>query len=367
MTPKENLLAALAHREPAWIPWLPNIGGANTPVFVPEAIKRKHDDVELAFFMREELGCDVFLCSWSGAKQENPSVKTETRRENDLLITEQEIAGRRLRKVVRKIFNGEHESSVITEYPVKDPRDMETLEWLVEDSRTAGMDEAFTTMQCRVGEVGLVAPLVPATPIMRLIVSEMGLENFVFAWTDHRDKVERLLQKLHAQNMDYCRTVASSNCEAILSINDFSTRLLSPGLFEQYAVPALRDYTTICHATGKLYIDHACGHICEFLESYRHTGIDALHFLTPPPTGNTPFKVAREIWGEQITIMGAIDPVLLMQDSAQEVERLAHQMFDDVGSSRSFVFMSPSKPDIPEENIRILAKVAKEHRRVLRH
>ena len=75
------------------------------------------------------------------------------------------------------------------------------------------------------------------------------------------------------------------------------------------------------HEHGKIAIAHMCGHIRDLLPLLRETGLDGLNFVSPPPTGDTPFADVFRVLGEDYVVYGAIDPSMWIQvDSREEIQ-----------------------------------------------
>lgn len=361
MTPKQNLLAALGHREPAWIPWTPLLGGVNTPCFVPSDMKARGDALKIGLYLQAELGCDVFdsSCVMRGNYQ---TAKVREKREGDVIVSETEILGRTLRTVVREFPYGDQVTSAIAEYPIKSLDDIHTMEALLQDFSFKLETEEWKRKYVQLGEQGVMAGGAHATPIMGLILLKMGLENFINLQCDHPRELHRLMDRIHEANLKAYSEAAESECEVIYSAEDVSTLLISPDMFRQYVLPTMKEYADICHGAGKLFVVHTCAHILDFLPMFLETGIDALHYLTQPPLGNTPLKKARQAWGDRITIMGSVAPAKLESASAAEIAEETRSMLADVGSDRSFVLMTSSKPQVREENLRAIAEIMKQQK-----
>lgn len=362
MTPRQNLLAALGRGLPEWTPWTPLLGGVNTPCFVPPELKARGDSVEVGLYLQAELGCDVFdsSCVMCGDYQ---TARTKERREGDVIVSETEIHGQTLRTVTQEFPYGDRVTSSIAEYPVKSMEDLRVMETLLEDFRFELTMAEWQRKSAALGEQGVMAGGAHATPIMGLILLKMGLENLINALCEYPQELHRLMDRIHEANLAAYREAAASACEVIYSVEDTSTLLISPDMFRQYVLPPMKEYADICHRAGKLFVVHTCGHNRDFLPLFLETGIDALHYLTQPPTGNTPLREARQAWGERIAIMGALDPLKLESAATAQVAAETRGMLEEAGGDRAFVLMTSSKPQVREENLRAVAEVMNERRR----
>ena len=358
MTPRENMLAAFRRQTTEWVPWVAAVGSPNIPCFVPDNVRSSPDPLAVARYLRRELGCDILIGA-DVVNQTKTAGKCVTRQEGDDTIEEQYIAGRTLRSVSRKLPFGREFSSSIHEYFIKTPEDMETFCWLLDDTSLELNTAGFEQLTQRLDDEGVVFAYAPRTPIMGLIIDRMGLENFVGALSDYPEQTKILLDRVHEYNLAYYKIVSQSACPVAGVFEDVTTLLVSPAMFRQYVQPCLAAYADILHAAGKIFMLHTCGHMRDFLPLFLQTGIDALHYVTEPPLGDTTMAQAKKIWKDKITIMGAIAPVLLAQGTPEDVERKVTEMFRAMQPDRSFILMSSSKPDIPEANLRHLAQTIK--------
>lgn len=365
ITPRENMLAVFRHQTPEWIPWIPLVGSPNIPCFVPDNIQLSADPLAVPRYLRRELGCDI-LIGTNAVSHTQTAGKCITRQKGDDTISEQRIAGRTLRSVSRKLPFGREFSNSIHEYFIKTPEDMETFRWLLDDTALELNTGESDKLSQGLADNGVVFAYAPRTPIMDLIIMNMGLENFVGALSDYPEQTEQLMSRIHAHNLAYYKIVAQCACPVVGIFEDVTTLLVSPAMFRQYVQPCLVSYANILHAAGKIFMLHTCGHISDFLALFLQTGIDALHYLTEPPLGNTTMAQAKKVWKDNITIMGAVAPVVLAQGTPDNVERKITEMFWSMQPDRSFMLLSSSKPDIPEANLRRLAQTVK-HLMVNKH
>ena len=104
---------------------------------------------------------------------------------------------------------------------------------------------------------------------------------------------------------------------------------------------------------------HACGHVKPFLNMIKEAEIDAHHYLSDAPVGDTSPGEARAIWNDKINIMAAIDPLLLAEGTPQQVKDNLLSILNQLKGG-NFLIMSAMKPDIPEENLRIIQKTMRE-------
>lgn len=91
-----------------------------------------------------------------------------------------------------------------------------------------------------------------------------------------------------------------------MPVENTSTTMISPGIYEQYSLPHIRDLVDIMHRHNKKVILHMCGLIRDLLPLIRQTGADGVNALCQQPIGNTPFETALDVLGDDIIIWGGV-------------------------------------------------------------
>lgn len=362
MNARDNFIAALNNQNPDWVPWAPLIDYANIPCFVDKSLVHsgQMDLADLGLYYQKELQCDIFIRLPIVAERYRTGSVTKTQ-EGEVTVTKMEINGKVLTQRVRSIVVGGMDTSAIAEYFIKDADDLLIYEELLDDSYLEYDMDTYLTYEKKIGNNGLVIPMVPRTPVMELIIELMGIENFTYAFMDDPEIVERVIQKMQQKNLRFVKMTLDSGLDFDYIINheDQDILLTSPETYRKYIMPMMKEYCDLCHEVGKKFMMHACGHVREFLQMILDTGIDAHHYLSEAPVGNTPMSEARALWGDRINIMAALDPLLQAKGTAEDVEANLRSILNQLKGG-NYLIMSALKPDIPEANIRIIGKVMKE-------
>jgi len=87
----------------------------------------------------------------------------------------------------------------------------------------------------------------------------------------------------------------------------------------------------------KIFIVHACGRVKEFLSSIKDTGVDGWDSLCPPPTGNTPMDKAKKVWGDDLIIIGLVEPSLFAHGTHEQLTAHVRELLFQVAPGRSFI------------------------------
>jgi uroporphyrinogen-III decarboxylase len=372
MTRRENLLAALSHRQAERLPAFFVADNFNQPQPLPKGLGEDPFDSGIMRFLGGDVVDRIGISAL--VVRETPSIQyvEETRPDGSIHDQWRSSWGNLSRVLVP---SKEGQTTFAQELPIKRVEDYVILKRILEDMRLSLDENALAAAHARlesVGDEGIVYTVGPSTPIMDLTRSWTGLERFVYDLCDHRRVVEEALALMHQVNLQqYELTARHTPGQVLVCWDDVNSLYLSRGLLEKYWVPTMRDYARIAHEQGKLLVMHTCGKLQGLLDLFPETHIDAVDWLTPPPTGDVTFAQAQSTFrgqppippiqsgaiGGQITVMGAAEPEAMRFGTPDEVEVNLHRWLAGVELRRGFVFMVPCPLGTPLANAARVAKV----------
>jgi len=216
-------------------------------------------------------------------------------------------------------------------YPVNDEEELrflcemwETVEILpptqaIIDASIAG----FHRIDNEIGDMGIYVPWVECSAVQRLLEYDMGVENFYYLLEDEPDLVEKaieLIQKERQARYEYMAKYIPA--KTIVPIENTSTALISPTYYRKYTMPHMQKYAETMHKYGKKAIIHMCGHLYDLLPSLKEIGLDGIHSLTPPPTGNCPYEAALDALGDDLVVITGFPSYPLRDKSISLNERI---------------------------------------------
>jgi len=355
MTPKENLMAILSGGTPDWMGACVHIANTNNlPGFLPEALLAQPLD---RLGVSEFVGGDILYEAYGIQTRLRDGVEIKTDGEGDshrsTLITPEGCLTQQM--VFSHTASPSYDNmppdhvlpapvitSVHTKYFVEGPEDYSPLQaWYSAQTFEADHDLIANELK-RVGDKGvMVLGGGPSSPLYQLVANYAGIERLTYDLFDAPEKVESAMNAMKNAACQWYEVAAKTPCDVIRCTEDLDTKLVSPALFKQYAVPALREYARICHAHGKLFVIHMCGHIRDFLADVRDIGADAIHCLTMPPTGNTTLSEARSILAGHTAAMIRVDPNLLLNGSAEQIDCFTAKICEGVGDWRNVLVIIP--------------------------
>jgi uroporphyrinogen-III decarboxylase len=308
MTGRERLERVLYGGERDRLAWTTLIDEITRSVMPAEARGIGH----LEFYRR--IGCDVLLlgpwgltgtvCPVAPVRVTRNGVTDECSDDGNCLTYTRECdAG-----CLISAFRNAHP----VRYPVQTREDLRTLKRIWESTRyEEPLDggEAIRRGRNAVGDQGLYAEALDGSPIQQLIQTEMGHAGFYYLLADYRREMEALLDVMHARRLaEYEIMAKHTAADVVIPMENTSTLLTSPAIYERYCLPHLRDYVDAVHRYGHKAVLHMCGHLKALLPLIRRTGLDGINGLTPPPVGDTTFEDVLDAFGEDFVILGGVFP-----------------------------------------------------------
>jgi len=258
------------------------------------------------------IGCDIFLLNCWGMNMDFSSPQLAWS-EDDKAIHELKSPEGTLTTIYR---NGHP-----VKYPVTSLRETDIYRQIWESARFIPHDDnqVYKDINAIIGDDGIATRFWGPSTIPRLLEYDMGVMNFYYLLNDYPDEMEALINTIHEQELRAFDLLAKSPCDVIILCENTSTFYISPDVYRKYNGRHVRDFVDIIHASGKIAIIHMCGHVKNLLHDIKDTGLDGIHALTPPPTGDTPFELALDILGEDIIIIGVLDPTIFILNPIEEV------------------------------------------------
>lgn len=360
LTRRENLLALLAHQQAEHVSAIFVLDNFNRPHSLP--VELYEDDV-LHPRLHRYLGSDA-IDRLAVSEQVARSFRTvvaasQTLPDGEVLQRWETPLGLLSRRAVP---SGEAQTTFTVDFPVQRAEDYDRLRFLLDDTEIVADVEAVQregwAHLARTGDDGITYSVGPSTPIMELTRSWTGLERFVYDLQDHRERVELVLHRMHQLNCQHYELLcAAMPGRLVVNWDDVNNLYLSRRLLQEYWVPTTRDYAAICHRHGKLFVMHTCGRLQGLIDLFPETGLDAIDWLTPPPTGDVSFAEAQSILGAGVAVMGAAEPGTMRFGNPDSVQASVHEWLSGVDLLRNFCLLIPCPLGTPLANAARAIKV----------
>lgn len=275
------------------------------------------------------IGCDIFLLNGWGMKPNFSSpilawpeyLTSSSREENGKEISELQTP----EGTLTTIYRGGH--------PIKPPvtslEEVNLYRQIWEDTQFVEQDDyqAYREINTIIGEDGVTTRFWGPSTIPRLLEYDTGIQNFYYLLFDHPQEMDALINAIHKRELKAFEILARGPCDVIILCENTSTFYISPEIYRKYNGPHVRDFVDIIHAAGKTAIIHMCGHVANILDQIKDTGLDGIHALTPPPTGDTPWESALDVMGEELIIIGTLDPSIFASGPVEQIASALDELY----------------------------------------
>lgn len=367
MTNKERLLNAIAGKEIDRTPWAPFL------IYWWESQPQEvRDRGELAMY--RTVGADPLIRGhYPTHKADDPYrdlflVNTEFR---NCTVTESVCGREKLRRYETRVgtleckYKTDPSSNTwfLVEHPLKTCEDYKTLQFIMENAVLTPAYEGFESLVREYGDEVLIAPrLVPGfkTAFQAMIEHWAGTYGMIDMLDEEPELVEETLDAIREVNRRSAKICSESNAEVFISFEDSSTTNYSPAMYEEYVLPELNEWCDILHRENKLLIQHACGHIKALLPIIAKSKIDCLESVTPLPTGNVTMAEVAAALPKRISIIGGIDPMLMLSRDWEPLEQYARELLTTM-KGRSFILSNSDScpPGVKLEHLQNLSKLVR--------
>ncbi len=260
-------------------------------------------------------------------------------------------------------YVAEGDTWFLVDHPVKTEEDFRLLQYIMENTHLEPDYAPFEQAAEALGERGLLLPLIcPETKssFQSMLEKWVGTETMVYSLMDFPETVEETLHAMQRVSMDAAKIAAASPSPFFLSWEDTSTTNISPNYYREYILPEINGWCDILHASGKRYIQHACGWLNDLLPDIAGSKIDVLESVSPAPTGNVQMQRVHEILPPRISVIGGIEPVELLEFPKDQVVGRAQELLQCM-KGRGYVLANSDScpPGVTVEKFRALADLVK--------
>ncbi len=344
MPPRENLLRIFRHETPEWIPICGHVDPYNQPNregmdpgLAASLGKVQWCDESTVRFSRH-LGIDIMDFMSAPVRVTRRRVTIESAQSGDDTVTTWHTPAGPLREVHRRCR--EDGTSYCVEHLVKTAADLPALAAIFEDERLEVDSEKMAAIRKRqelIGSDGMLMGFLAGTPMGMMYRVYSGVAPLAYLYADASQALADLFSVMEKNYQQQYRISAESGLDALVGMDDTSTTVISPTMFEEFNLALTDQRSEICHRHGKLYFHHSCGLIRDLLPLYRRTQMDAVHAFTVPPIGNVTVQDGRRLLGNRITIIAG---VAAMADESWDPETMragVRQLFTDARPGDHFI------------------------------
>jgi len=369
LTPRENLLSVFRHEQPERIPIVGHVDPYNQPSregmdpVLAEALGAVDWCDESTVTFSRYLGIDIMDFFAPPVKIRRACVAVERFQDGDITTSVWHTPRGDLREVTRVCRAGHVVSSNWTEHMVKGSSDLDALASIFEDEIVEADEGALERIRRRralIGEDGLLTLFLPGTPLGMMFRVYSGVEALAYLWADAPAALTDLFSVMEGNYLRQVEIAARSEADAIIGMDDTSTTVISPAMFEKFSLALTDGRSDTAHNAGKFYFHHSCGLIRDLLPLYRRTRMDAVHAYTTPPTGNATVADGRRLLGGRITTIAGLGQLAGPMDDRAAVRESIRSMIREAEPWDHFILGLAAYPDKTVEQTRFVVDCCRE-------
>ncbi|MEI8064501.1 MAG: hypothetical protein WCH84_10620 [Verrucomicrobiota bacterium] len=345
---RENLLRSLRCDNPHWIPVCPHLfpnenPTQGVPASLEEVLRSSSGNLALDHLkLGEYLGADDYLLP-----VEAPAVlvsatcttKEERSGTNQLISTLSTPKGD-LRQVTT--FSDDA-PSLVTERYVKTAADAVKLIEYFSSLRVElapDVQKVIPDTRTRLGDKGILFCRLPGTPLGMCYREYSDLTHLIYLLSDEPGIAETLFACIEEKFFQLYERILreAPEIDVLVGMDDTSTTLISPAMFEKFNVEVTNLRADLCHRYGKIYMHHSCGLIRNLLPIYRQTRMNGVDAFTVPPIGDVGYAEGRRLLGPDYSICSPLTSGLPALDKDTICRQVADR-FQDAHKANNVIFI----------------------------
>ena len=250
------------------------------------------------------------------------------------------------------------------EHAVSSPADVPVVEHVYAPPDTearAWFNPRMARVQAFADEAGVVVQAWSAFG-MDAAVWLAGTEGAILLAIDAPDAFGQLVETIG--RTDLARTelaAAHPGVDLIVQRGWYSsTDFWSPGLFDQYVYPHVRDVAAVAHKHGKKFAYVMTTGVATLGPRLADAGVDVLYFVDPVQD-TIALEQARDLLADRMTLVGGINSLDLTGD-AQTIRDKVRRAVDVLGPTNRFILhpIDAIFPDTPWEGVEAMIEAWKE-------
>ena len=314
----ERIKSVLAGDRPDKVPW------TIYSMLLPRGhFERKMRDMGLGIVG----GCG--LC-----KVSMPNVRVETRTEGDYVFTTYHTPiGEASSKIRTGLKFQSPGGSAIVEHPIKGIEDVEVIKYVIEDLVYEPDYDSYGQLEEELGSDGVITSGIGYTPLMEVIINQMGFKTFAMALVRHPDAIDELVGALGKKQIELLKILTDSPVEVVSLGDNIDGVFISPTLFEKYLLPYYNRYADLLK--GKVVMSHMDGRLRVLKDLIACTKLDVIEAFTPPPMGDLPIKEAKEAWKDKVIWMNFPEEIFLR--SPEEIRGFTIGLLEEIAPGDGFI------------------------------
>jgi hypothetical protein len=225
-----------------------------------------------------------------------------------------------------------------TEYPFKNARDYDALQFLIEHTEVVENFDAYGEFVDAIGTDGLALPFSGHLPAHQLMIFFMGYQTFYYELHDRPDRLETLIEALTEQQRQILKLAVNCPAQAVEVGANYDEQMTPPPVFDTFFAPLYREAREVLSSGDKILVVHGDGDMKVLLKKLMECGVQVVEALTPKPMTSIDVAETRRLWKDRVTMWGGLSTVILTDTfSDEEFECFLEDLFHAVAPGDRFI------------------------------
>jgi uroporphyrinogen decarboxylase len=185
---------------------------------------------------------------------------------------------------------------------------------------------------------------IPSTgALMECTWEGFGLERFSRLLA-HGKEIKKVFDDRGKFTLELVKMLAEKDAQMILLWDDYGYKnglFMSPNNYRTYVFPWIRQICKAAHNHDCKIMLHSDGDLTQIFKDIIESGVDALNPIEPT-TANPEYDIFKlhEKYGDRITFVGNISPMMLATGTTKEIEDYAKKLIVELAPGGGYIFSS---------------------------
>lgn len=167
-----------------------------------------------------------------------------------------------------------------------------------------------------------------------------GVEQVIYDFLDERKIIEEFCEYYLHNSLFYLASLGKLNPKpdfVLLHGSSCSASLISPRIFETYAMPFIKQTSELLAKTDIPSVLHICGKCNEWLNLITETDIKVMDALEHPPAGNVNLAEVKKKYGKHFCLKGNVSAIKMAIGSKEDVRREVQECIEAAAGDGGFL------------------------------
>jgi uroporphyrinogen decarboxylase len=185
---------------------------------------------------------------------------------------------------------------------------------------------------------------IPSTgALMECTWEGFGLERFSRLLA-HGKEIKKVFDDRGIFTLELVKMLAENDAQMILLWDDYGYKnglFMSPNNYRTYVFPWIKQICKAAHKHDCKIMVHSDGDLTQIFQDIVDCGVDALNPIEPT-TANPEYDIFKlhEKYGDRITFVGNISPMMLATGTIKEIEDYAKRLILELAPGGGYIFSS---------------------------